>query len=660
MRQLSNLHARVSTFTRLGLLGLALSAAAPAIASPPILETSPGVWSDSTNQFELINLTNEGLNAGALWQDPMDERLFWGRKLYYSGLPGENQGNEHTWIRWKLAFYRLDEGLRKIEYVRDVAPEGFSTADGRYVFTAYDPAVIQYQTQRYIAFECMGQGFSGSVGVCMGKLNLDGRLITSTTKIVVDGVSTDPELKTHQSGSVPKLVQHPGGVQLSWTSVKLKKDNHAEFVDLRTMAANITLDANGFWKVVGAGAGPIPADSSLANQIFTPAAYGTADAYAVTALGNANTYMVTSSTGGAGCVLPLDPIQNCYRLDVRIGSLPTTAGAINAMPQFLTDLPENPVAYVRPIRAANGKLALLGEYLTPKTQNTAHRQVPAGMYLVRHRTIETYQAPSYMPLYNRYPIMNPIWPVLYPGIFRLGTRLGEFLFNQPYHPTNTPAAWTYTSKQGKDCVTIQNNMLFSPEFQYLSFSLKYKELLHKLYGTLLGRAPNQTEESAWEATYLSQGWYGLVSGISGSPAAAALCAEEGSLSSTNTKTWSTLPPGQSRYITRIFEEVLGRTPSPQDITAWKNAILNQPNQCALMTNGVLNSGEFTAIRSTHERPAQVRRTYWGVLARDVESVAQTNAHAQTIQNVGYASWAAAIAGSGEAKNLCTIDGLSVQ
>jgi hypothetical protein len=312
--------------------------------------------------------STEGCNTTSYQQDPTDLTLFWGRRMIFSGLTGEDAKNECSWQRTGVALFRADFTKKSLTFLKFAFMPIAKIADGRTINTAYDPTVAIIGGVKYVAFECHGEGFSGSVGACVGQANAENQISPSTVKVLVDGVSSNNPNIT-PSASVPKLTSTTSGkAYLSWTQVNINK---ATGKWMKLVSRSIEFNPN---------MGRINSDEAASNTYNPTSTDGTADLFDVKEI-QPGKFFFAGARGENGCKTPLDKIAGCYNLEIGVTNAVTEHGAFDGCSQSLYSFPDNPIEYFRwtynPVMQTWG---VLGAFIH-KPEPTS-RTVPGGIYFI--------------------------------------------------------------------------------------------------------------------------------------------------------------------------------------------------------------------------------------------------------------------------------------
>ena len=253
-------------------------------------------------------------------------------------------------------------------------PLDVRNGSGHFTITsAYDPSVMTYRGEHWLAFECYGPNFRGSAAVCMSPLDLNRGIDTSRLYVAVEGRSVDPGDEAHTSASVPKLLSFDGRAFLYWTAVRIRKADNV-WLGLTVRGVELAPDSDGR-RVVANDYGPgMPSNHSLAVEVMGPEPGSQlADAYEIRKIGSA--FYLFGSSGE--CLVPSARTPGCYHLTIRKSRVPLGRHIFNRDRVPDSALPSNPVQYMRVMETPQGKLRLLGQVLPPTDSSRAE---PAGMF----------------------------------------------------------------------------------------------------------------------------------------------------------------------------------------------------------------------------------------------------------------------------------------
>lgn len=608
---------------------------------------------------EIIPLAHDSVNAPALWQDPINPHLFWGRKHFHTpNNPGEDPNDESTWKFWGLALYRLDVTNTKINFIRYVSPPNITTRissrlnnNALVLHSAFDPSIMDYNGTKYIAFECHGINFQGSSNSCIGEVGSDGRLIPERTRVIVKGLNFNEDKdEFHSSGSVPKLLKWKGRVYLSWSAVRQNRSlsDIASFQSITTRGMEIVLGRDGMWHPADTAGSSAEHDPAYSNGPNTTELLGRANGQATADLFSLfpidDRHLISTAAVGR-CTRPIP----CYNFSIRHReSAPEnilSARAINTHPPLiLANLPPNTHEYIRPIRTSDGRLALLGKYLNnPNAPESAVSRVPAGMYLIRH--------PALTNLY-------PQAPESMSNLENFTHRLYQELLES--HPTEDGIAFIRNlAREGHSYSSIIEAFAEEHLESIQTLATTSAEQVHRIYWSALGRGPESAQKvNQYTAAINRNGFRSVLSGVAESREAQLKCTSQGSIETENIKTWRNFRKNPNRLITRLYEESIGRTPSNTEILEWRGRVTRSNMSCSQLLSNVLMSREFFERQVPTLNPrATIQRLYWSMLGRCPSSGEINDQKATWDRQQGYRSVLHVISNSDEARKLCSQEGL---
>lgn len=313
-----------------------------------------------------------GCNATTWWQIPDRKDIFVGRVLRDADLKTPCPTND----AWALVWGTMDWANNRIISKGRIfdLPLEINNAAGKFtITTAYDPSVMIYRGEYWLAFECYGPDFRGSVATCMSPLDLERGIDTSRLYIAVEGISYDKNDEANVSASAPKLLSFQDQAFLYWTSVRIRKRDNV-WLGLTVKGVEL-VPMPGINLVVPQGFGPrMPSNHPLAVEVMGPEPGGRqADAYEVRKIGS-DFYLFGSSSN---CLVPVDPISGCYQLTIRKAHKALGQHIFNQVHVSRDDLPPNPVQYMHLVNAPQNRLRLIGQIL-PLTGDA--RAEPAGYF----------------------------------------------------------------------------------------------------------------------------------------------------------------------------------------------------------------------------------------------------------------------------------------
>jgi len=307
-------------------------------------------------------LNGTGCNETRYIQSPTNPDLFVGRR-FVGYKDGDACAPRDT---WKLILSKLNRQTNKFETIGDMLTPPVSILNGSHTIdTAFDPSIIQFNGEAWIAFECGGKNNSGGVNLfgstsaaCIAPLGQFGQVLLDRTNIVVSGgsyVASDPY---KYSASVPKLLLHQNKLYLYWTSVKIRKSNEAW---QSIVTKGIELEVSGRKLFAKGNRGPVVANDPGAVTVWD-ASYG--DVLADVSDIKSDGRWIYALAGVGTCVDPNKLTPGCYRFVLSKTLSPLSVNTFGA--NIINDsLPNDPAGYPTLINF-DGKLSLLAHFLTPQ------------------------------------------------------------------------------------------------------------------------------------------------------------------------------------------------------------------------------------------------------------------------------------------------------
>lgn len=301
-----------------------------------------------------------GCNATTWWQIPDRKDVFVGRVLRDATAEEPCATND----AWSLVYGTMDWAKNRIVSQGRLfnLPLAVENEAGHFTITsAYDPSVMIYRGEQWLAFECYGPNFRGSVAVCMTPLNLERGIDTSRLYIAVEGRSRDPNDEAHASASVPKLLSVDGRAFLYWTMVRVRKSDGA-WLGLTERGIELAPEGGGNRLVPNGYGVNMPSNHPLAVEVMGPEPGSQlANAYEIRKIGSE--FYLFGSIGD--CLIPTARTPGCYRLTIRKSREPLGLHIFNRDRVAEGALPSNPVQYMRLMETSTGQLRLLGQMLPP-------------------------------------------------------------------------------------------------------------------------------------------------------------------------------------------------------------------------------------------------------------------------------------------------------
>jgi hypothetical protein len=317
-----------------------------------------------------------GCNSDAWYQIPGYPNLFAGRYIESNtctadgsvpdglmtlGLAQMSRGKDgfpdgFVWVKKPLFAYTQSASVLSGDGNFYTVPAQ-TIQDGYVIYTAYDPSVITYDGELWVAFECTYVG-AHAADSCMAPLITNGDATGAhwhvdaarTTVVVSDGSANPYDFYAH-AASVPKLVVFQGSVYLYYSSGRFWKDGG---VDINVRGVKLWQVAGSTGKVFRVNGLTQPAfayDDSTSVEVMgvdpgDPLSNRVADAFGAYTDGT-YIYLTGAVGGGADCPDPGGNGPGCYRLSIARTALPVGYHSFNSFRVPDSSLPVNPQEYTR-------------------------------------------------------------------------------------------------------------------------------------------------------------------------------------------------------------------------------------------------------------------------------------------------------------------------
>jgi hypothetical protein len=256
------------------------------------------------------------------------------------------------------------------------------TINGTYVRSSYDPSIITYNGENWIAWECTPH-YSGLeyVSSCMAPLLPDLSGIDQTRFSVPVRGKTGPnpnnpsQMMSLSSASIPQLLNFAGTPYIYWAIDHNSAVNTASN-PMVSRGAMLQQDLSGKFWVFGAGSNPIPTEDPYLTTVVRDVVSGdtTADhvsqvriVYVDPTGQGLYTMSNVGGTSGSICLKPGSVSQGCWRTEVNYTTQPLVYDTFSQNPLLTTNFPINPTGYPRPFILPNGQIELFTQFMLPKT-----------------------------------------------------------------------------------------------------------------------------------------------------------------------------------------------------------------------------------------------------------------------------------------------------
>lgn len=249
---------------------------------------------------------------------------------------------------------------------------------GTYVRTLYDPSVMSYHGQLWLAAECTPHDKAGieHVSTCVMPLLVDGTVSLDTAHFTVPVQGKTLNGTAVSSASTPHLINWNGTPYLYWVS-----DGSGAY-PIVTYGAELALNTAGEMWVVGSPGIAIDAQSAeVVRDIVAGDPLSNFQAsvdYLYPAADGSGFYILSTLGGiahGVPCEVPTAVVPGCWRMQVTFATSPLGYNVFAGTPLPVDQIPASPIGYPRPlIDPATGMRYLSASTAGPHSQ----LNVPAG------------------------------------------------------------------------------------------------------------------------------------------------------------------------------------------------------------------------------------------------------------------------------------------
>lgn len=392
------------------LLGGALAAAAVAISSG-VEQRPPAQGRAAVSPVLRLDLSrtttaNEpGCNSTAFAQLPGDPALFIGRQSVtadgrLAGVTGandcsggnvENERVGRPYNRWGLVLDAFDWNSRQFTVVKPLIDTSFDprTGQSRAVITggpmrglivrsAYDPSVVEFAGQLFVAFECTLENRSKrqvhETSSCIAVYDPRNRSV-NMSKVTV-AVAGQLIGDAYTVASVPRLMAFAGKLYLYWAASVIRNGKI-----VRSAARGAELDVrDGIPHVIGS---PTPSSTPLGpgtTEVWSTDATPTGNLIAnvMSLVPSRDSFMIFGVLGGGDCQTPAGSSPGCFRLAVRNATEPLRPSGFNLARAGADQLPTNAHEYPTPIVDRAGNRWILGHFRRPTGDGYSSRAPAPG------------------------------------------------------------------------------------------------------------------------------------------------------------------------------------------------------------------------------------------------------------------------------------------
>jgi len=351
------------------------------IVTVSALALSTGVAQATVTETPVSVVTTGGLtvcNASASFVAvPGQPNMFVGRVLAIGSQTFCGAGNFTT--QPALGIFQMNWATNQMVFQSYLIP-GQSTINGTYVRSSYDPSVMSYNGENWVAWECTPQiSGIGHTSSCLAPLKDDLSGIDQTRfsiPVLGDtGYNSSGQLVGINSASIPQLLNFGGTPYIYWAIDHNPSVKTASTL-MPSRGAQLTLDLNGKLWVVGAGSNSISTtDPNLAITVRDVAPGDTTADYlsqvriVYPAPDGQGLYSISNvgGTDGQVCMNPGSVSQGCWRAQINYTTDPLAYNTFSNNPQPSTAIPINPTGYARPLTLPTGQVELFTQFSPPKT-----------------------------------------------------------------------------------------------------------------------------------------------------------------------------------------------------------------------------------------------------------------------------------------------------
>ena len=302
-------------------------------------------------------------NAVSFSQLPTDVNYFLGRVM------NSSPNNACDGTDWSIGLFKMDWSKNTLNFVKYVFRPSVTDAAGNKIDSAYDPHVIQFNGELWVAFECAGS-FGTGASSCIAPFTVANGVDTKRLTVIVRGTYNAARTEV-QSGSVPKLLSYKGKLYIYWTACRfdVNKDGGLILDRVFTRGAEVVQDAQKkMWIKGSVGISMYAGDPSLSVEVWggtsgDSLANHTADVFDFFVKGD--TIYAVAAVGQFGCITPLSAIYGCYRTRIASSTSPLGYHIFNKNYVSQPELPFNPMEYTRFFKNPDGSHFMMGQYVAP-------------------------------------------------------------------------------------------------------------------------------------------------------------------------------------------------------------------------------------------------------------------------------------------------------
>ena len=359
------------------------------------LAVGPAAGGDSGGDSAFILLQPVGCNATSLAQVPGSAELFLGRQLLtadgqVAGITGpndcsggnpDNQSTGKIFNRWALTLSKLDWSTHKLTLAKVLLDTSIDPVTNRsrailsggpmrgaVIRSAYDPNIVRFRDQYFIAYECTlenGKPFEvQGTSSCISAYDPGLQTIDLTrTLVIVSGAQVSAS--NFNAAAVPELLVYRNRLFIYWSALSIENGRFSE-VSIRGAELLVT---QGEVAVKGAAGAVVHSlDEPATTRVWAvdpaePLSSTTADLRALWVTNDS--IVVAASLGGNGCTAPSSDVPGCFRLALVKSDKALADNVFGRGYRVNAPLPSNAQEYTRPIRDPAGAYWFIGHYLRP-------------------------------------------------------------------------------------------------------------------------------------------------------------------------------------------------------------------------------------------------------------------------------------------------------
>lgn len=337
----------------------------------------------SAKNFHEIPIINTGCNSVSFWQIWDFPDLFIGRMMNARDARRPCDADS-----WSLVLEQMDWSKHRLTVLDTILKTPAKIAGGLEVWSAYDPSIVNFGGEYWVAFECAFRNLKGvGASACIGPFDPhhpSRGIDLSRTYPIVFGRSALPNDPYTYSASVPKLFVYYNRLFVYWAAIKIRSAPPHTWIDITTRGMELVQQGGRGGRLWPKGAsGPVASFDPAHNvEVFgivpsDPRSNQRAEVFSVRLVDGL--VYAPGVLGGSGCLNIAGKSPGCSRLSISISRQPLGYHIFNQVMVPEADLPRNPVAYVRIVRDSKNELYLMGLALRARHQD---RALQSGLFIM--------------------------------------------------------------------------------------------------------------------------------------------------------------------------------------------------------------------------------------------------------------------------------------